>query len=135
MALCKGNPYRLPRPYPEDGKVMEGACAVQSNVQDLLTYYAVVLRSAEYQISKNRTSTPRNPLKQVEMLVKAYIPLEPDLPTKVNSYGLGWIHTELPNTLGVIGLNPRFRKEMPVVGEGLDRHINAFTIKEARMHS
>lgn len=69
------------------------------------------------------------------MLVKAYIPLEPDLPTKVNSYGLGWIHTELPNTLGVIGLNPRFRKEMPVVGEGLDRHINAFTIKEARMHS
>jgi CubicO group peptidase (beta-lactamase class C family) len=121
MALSNGTPYHLPRPFPEDGKVMEGACAVQSNVQDLLTYYAAVLRSREDQISKKRTSTPGNPLKQVEMLVQAHIPLEPDLPKKRKSYGLGWIRTELPNTLGAIGLNPRFMKEMPVVGQGLDK--------------
>ncbi|KAI0878147.1 hypothetical protein GGS24DRAFT_444577 [Hypoxylon argillaceum] len=36
-----------------------------------------------------------------------------------NSYALGWARTELPATLGSIGLNPTYVPTMPLVGEGL----------------
>ena len=38
MAFADGSLHHEPRPFPEDGQVMEGAVAVQSCVQDLLVF-------------------------------------------------------------------------------------------------
>jgi CubicO group peptidase (beta-lactamase class C family) len=123
MALSNGTPYHLPQPSPEDGKVMEGAVAVQSNVHDLLNYYAATLFAAEDQKKRGSTSTEGNPLKQVSVMLEPYINLDAKHTGLERSYGLGWIRTELPGQLGVIGLNPRITKTMPIVGKGLGRKV------------
>lgn len=123
MALADGTPYHLPWPDPEDGKVMEGAVAVQSNVHDLLNYYAATLFAAEDQQKHGTTSTDGSPLKQVSIMLQPHVDLDPRNTGLERSYGLGWIRTELPGQLGIIGLNPRYTKSMPVVGKGLDRRV------------
>lgn len=119
MALTDGSPYHLPRPFPEDGKVMEGAVAVQSNVRDLLTFYKALMEAAEDQTQNGRTSTEGNPLTQLPMLFQAHISLSPDISETERGYGLGWVRVQLPTTLGAIGLNPTYVGKMPVVGKGL----------------
>jgi hypothetical protein len=32
--------------------------------------------------------------------------------------GMGWVRTELPGSLGAVGCNGMFVKELPIVGEG-----------------
>jgi hypothetical protein len=34
------------------------------------------------------------------------------------TYGMGWVRTELPGSLGAVGCNGMFVKKMPAVGEG-----------------
>ena len=119
MAFADGTPYHLPRPFPEDGKIMEGAVAVQSNVRDLLWFYKEVMQAAEVQTSDVPNSVSDSPLKELPTLLKAHIPLSIDDSPKERSYALGWVRTELPGPLGVIGLNGAFVKKMPTVGKGL----------------
>lgn len=119
MALSDGKLYHQPHPFPEDGKVMEGAVAVQSCVRDLLIFYKEVMRAAEDQKLNKRTRTDGCPLVQVGNMVTGHIPLVLGGGLE-RSYGLGWIITELPGTLGVIGLNERYMKHMPVVGKGME---------------
>lgn len=119
MAVYDGTPVHLLRPAPEDGKVMEGAVAVQSNVHDLLTYYAASKAAAENQMRSGKIWTSGNPLRQTEILFTPHIALEPEKTENERTYGMGWIRTEFSRTLGVTGLNPRYTKKMPVVGKGL----------------
>ena len=121
MAFGDGTPYHLPRPFPEDGKIMEGAVAVQSNVRDLLVFYKEIMRVAEIQTSHDSSSTSDSPLKELPTLLKAHINLSPEPSPKERSYALGWVRTELPGSLGVIGLNGGYVNKMPTVGKGLDR--------------
>jgi len=116
MALADGTPYHVSRPMPEDGRLLEGAAAIQSNVRDLLTFYKHLMMTAEEQRSHKPSSSP---LKNAPMLLSAHIPLEPEPSPLERSYGLGWIRTELPGSLGMVGLNPMYVEKMPVVGKGL----------------
>lgn len=59
FALSDGTPYHLPRPFPEDGKIMQGAVGVQSSVHDLLLYYIALMEAAADQ--KDRQSTGGEP--------------------------------------------------------------------------
>ena len=112
MALSNGSLYHLPRPKQEDGKLLEGAAGVQSNIKDLLIFYKNIMNAA-----KDRCYD--GPLKNIPTILSPHIPLEPESSPRERSYGLGWIRTELPDSLGVVGLNPMYVKEMPTVGKGL----------------
>ena len=69
MALSDGTPYHQPRPYPEDGTVMEEAVAVQSCVHNFLIFYKENMRAAADQISGNKIRTDGLPLVQLPTLL------------------------------------------------------------------
>ena len=121
MALSNGQFYHLPRPFPEDGKVMEGAVAVQSTVSNLLHFYAALMDAADDQAKHHTTSSPDNPLKHLNTVLQPQIPLEPEPSSHQRSYAMGWVSVELPTSLGVIWLNPTYIGKMPIVGRGLDK--------------
>ncbi|KAI0467406.1 beta-lactamase/transpeptidase-like protein [Xylaria cf. heliscus] len=120
QALSNCTPYHLEtRPQFEDGKLMQGAVGVQSCVRDLLIYYKALLSGLKDQTQRSTTSSPGNPLVQVPTLLQAHSKMF-ELPSgNENSYALGWARTELPATLGSIGLNPTYVPAMPLVGNGL----------------
>lgn len=120
IALSDGSPHNIPRPFPESGKIMAGATAVQSNVRDLLKFYKALMAAAEDQTASSRTHTPGNPLSQVETILKAHIPMDEKPSDAERFYALGWARTHLPASMGVIGLNPTYVPAMPVVGKGID---------------
>ena len=121
-ALNDGTPYQLPRPFPEDGQIMQGAVGVQSCVHDLLLYYTALMKAAADQAEHQTTSTDGNTLDQSQMLFNAHIPMskEPSEREK-KSYGLGWARTVLPASTGTIGLNLSYVAEMPIIGKGLQK--------------
>ena len=121
FALTDGTPYHLPRPFLEDGQIMQGAAGVQSSVHDLLLYYTALMKAAADQEQHQTTSTDGNPLDQAPMLFKAHIPLSTEPSDREKSYGLGWARTVLPASTGTIGLNPTYVPEMPIIGKGLEK--------------
>ena len=121
VALADGTPYHLPRPFPEDGQIMQGAVGVQSCVHDLLLYYTALMQAAADQAEHRTTSTDGNPLKQAQMLFKAHIPLSTEPSDREESYGLAWARTVLPASTSTVGLNPTYVSEMPIIGKGLKK--------------
>ena len=114
------SPYRVHKPPIENGAAMEGAVGVKSSVRDLLTYYKHFLRSRKDQISRQTTSTPGSPFKQVRELLNPQIDID-GLPAPYNktTYALGWAQTKLPTALGALGGNVDLVKSMPRIGEDL----------------
>ena len=115
MALSDGTPHHLPRPEQGDGKLGEGAAGIQSSVRDLLTFYKHVMLAEQKETRGEQTT----PLKDIKNLLSPHIPLEPGPQTSERSYGMGFVRTELPGSLGMIGLNPMYVEDMPIVGKGL----------------
>jgi hypothetical protein len=77
------------------------------------------MRAANDQFESGETSTPGSPLKQVNYLMSAKIPING--PTKNEaSYGFGWARVQLPGTMGGVGCNPPLMPGgMPIVGRGV----------------
>ena len=117
MALANGTPYPVPRPSPEDGSLNEGAAAIQSNVNDLLKFYKHVMFVAEEEEEAGRMNS--STLKNVTTQLQSHIDLDGDTSSSERSYGLGWVRTQLPGLLGIVGLNPMYVDKMPTVGKGL----------------
>jgi CubicO group peptidase (beta-lactamase class C family) len=117
MSLSDGTPYHVPRPEIEDGKILEGASAIQSNVRELLRFYKHLMKAADDQKAGRDCSSP---LKDIAKLFQAQVNLEAQPSPRERSYALGWVRTVLPGSLGVVGLNPTYRKHMPIVGKGLE---------------
>lgn len=120
MSLANGTPYHVPRPQLEEGKILEGAAAVQTNVRESLKFYKSLMEAAECQTTGKECDSP---LRGVPKLFQPQVPLEPDSPIQKRAYALGWIRTELPGPLGKVGQNVRWRDEMPVVGKGLEKPL------------
>ncbi|KAI4233713.1 MAG: hypothetical protein LQ349_004237 [Xanthoria aureola] len=112
MALSDGTPYHLPRPRQGDGKLAEGAAGVQSNVRDLLTFYKNVMEA-------NGEQSTSSPLKNIPTITSPHVALDPDPVSLERSYALGLIRTMLPGSLGMVGLNPMYVDNMPIVGKGI----------------
>lgn len=117
MALSDGTPHHLPRPKQGDGKLGEGAAGIQSNVRDLLTFYKNLMIAEQEQRHGEQESTP---LKEIATIMSPHIALDSEPGRSERSYGLGMVRTELPGSLGIIGLNPMYVNEMPTVGKGLE---------------
>ena len=107
-------------------------------VKDLLKFYSSLLRSAKEQFASGETSsenpsllgpaneqfasgttlTEDSPLKQVNHLTSAKIPIG-DPTFRETSYGFGWARVQLQGPMGAMGCNPPLLPHgMPVVGKG-----------------
>ena len=87
-------------------------------VKDLLKFCSCLLRSANDQFSSGKTSTEDSPLKQVNYLMSAKIPIG-DPTFRETSYAFGWARVQLPGPMGAVGCNPLLMPHgMPVVGKG-----------------
>ncbi|KAL9611292.1 MAG: hypothetical protein Q9167_004056 [Letrouitia subvulpina] len=113
MALSDSTPFHIPKPQQGDGKIAEGAAGIQSNVRDLLKFYKALMVAKQ-------DPEKRTPLKEIEAITSAHIPLESQPSASERSYGLGLVRTMLPGSLGIVGLNPMYVNPMPLVGKGLD---------------
>lgn len=105
------------RPHVSDGQLTCGANGVQSSVSDLLVMYKAFLAANAEKSSSVTAAKQVNPFKQVHTLLAPHIALS-DEPLSKQSYGLGWVRTELPGSLGATGINGMYISAMPVVGRG-----------------
>lgn len=96
---------------------------LQSSVNDLLKLYSVFFKSFNDQFTHGGTTTEGSPLKQVNHLMSAKVPVNPPTRTET-SYGYGWARVQLAATMGDIGCNPPLMPDgMPVVGKGIPSQL------------
>ncbi|KAK0732538.1 beta-lactamase/transpeptidase-like protein [Apiosordaria backusii] len=65
MAFDNAAPCPVPRPHMAEGTLMNPAGGFQSTINDLLKYYATLMKSGNNQYESGATSTPGSPLKQL----------------------------------------------------------------------
>ncbi|KAJ9604889.1 hypothetical protein H2200_010278 [Cladophialophora chaetospira] len=119
MALKSGKLLLVPEPDGDEGSIIEGALGVKSCVKDLLRYYLGFLndlKAAEEAVPSHGKIAV---FPDAAMMIKKHINLSSESPDLEGWYGLGWVRTRLPSTLGAIGLNYDFVDRMPVVGRGI----------------
>ncbi|KAJ5986314.1 Protein flp [Penicillium sp. IBT 35674x] len=106
------NSIHLQSPMIFEDTLFEAAAGAYSNVDDLLTYSASILTA--YRDGGD------SDLKELETLLSSQIPvLGPSFHER--SYAMGWIRTELPGRLGVMGENIAILDdvdELPEIGQG-----------------
>lgn len=116
QTLDDGSSWPVPDLEIEDSTIMGSAGGAKSSVNDLLAYYTAFLTAAKHQSKNNCSSTSGLPFRQVSELVRSHILASASGPN-LQHYGLGLVLTELPSTLGLVGLNPReLGSDMPIVG-------------------
>lgn len=109
-ADSKGEPVSLHKAMAFEGSMFEAAGAAYSNVDDLLSY-------ANYLLSGYQDDGSSNPV--VETIFSTQIPVYG--PTLLErSYAMGWIRTQLPGALGIMGENVAIRslQALPELGVG-----------------
>jgi hypothetical protein len=74
-----------------------GGC--KTTVNNALTFYCAFLATPKFQFETNTTKTPSSPFHQVPTLVGNQI-MASSTHKQQQHYGLGWVLTELPSTLG-----------------------------------
>ena len=116
--LDDGTPTPVPCVKAGDDGFGASSGGIRTCVVDLLRLYGVFLASANDQFTNERTSTENSPLKQVNHLMSAKIPMSQ--PTRSEtSYAFGWARVQLPGRMGDIGCNPGLMPNgMPIVGKG-----------------
>jgi CubicO group peptidase (beta-lactamase class C family) len=105
-------------------KIMSGAPAgLRTCTKDLLVLYDAFIIAAIDQFASGNTSTPNSPLKQVNHLMPAAIPINGP-PANEASYALGWVRVQLPGRMEAVGCNPSLMPDgMPIVGRGVPSRL------------
>jgi CubicO group peptidase (beta-lactamase class C family) len=94
----------LATPKIGDNTVAGAAGGARSSLNDMLKLMKVWLETGEHQFSTGLTSTPGSPLKQVNHIMSAQVPIgSPSY--HETSYALGWARTQVPGPMGVVGVN------------------------------
>lgn len=116
--LDDGTPTPIPCVKAGDDGFGASSGGIRTCVIDLLRLYSAFLASANDQFANERTSTENSPLKQVNHLMSAKMPMSQ--PTRSEtSYAFGWARVQLPGRLGDLGCNPALMPNgMPIVGKG-----------------
>ena len=95
---------------------MAGAGAVQPCTIDLVKYYSALLEAWKDQARTSEASTTGLPFKLVPTLLTPHMHMSDEKPIDKQGYTLGWVSTELPGTLGQIGINGMYVDRMPTAG-------------------
>ncbi|CAK7198457.1 hypothetical protein SEUCBS139899_001118 [Sporothrix eucalyptigena] len=107
--LDDGTPVRVPAPRVGENGVGAASGGLWTCTADLVKLYRAMLRSFHGEDT---------PLRGISHTMAPHVAM----PGQDTAYGLGWVRTRLPNTLGQIGLNGRLLPDgMPTVGNGLHR--------------
>ena len=116
--LDDGTPTAIPCVKAGDDGFGASSGGIRSYVKDLLKLYSVFLTSTNDQFASGKTSTKDSPLKQVNHLMSAKVPMNP--PTRSEtSYAFGWARVQLPGRMGDIGGKPCLMpNDMPIIGKG-----------------
>ena len=117
-ALEDGSFFLNEVPHVCDGTACSGAAGVQTTVHDLLTLYKHILESSKDQFERNATATEGSPLKELATILAPHT-IVPGYSAGEQAYGLGFCLTDLPGTLGAMGINGMYTSKMPVVGRGI----------------
>ncbi|KAI1120719.1 putative D-aminoacylase [Nemania abortiva] len=107
------------RPFFLPGSAMIAAGGLASCVDDLLSFYQLLTQqlSEENESSDVPGTSPR--LKRLETVVSPHAFIRSQRSGNLEqTYAMGWIRTQLPAELGIMGLNSGLVQEMPVVGRG-----------------
>ena len=84
------------------------------------------MRAGKHQYNTGQISTHGPPLKQVAQFLSSKILLR-ETSLHENSYAFGWVRSQLPSSIGAIGLNPRLVSEsIPLVGKGAPSCLNVY---------
>ena len=108
---------RVPGPRVGTGSLLEGAAGIKSTINDLLHLYQAFLEAVKDQLTQDSTSTKGSPFKQCPTLIRGHSFLD-GASLRENSYGLGWIRSQLPGVVGTQGINARLQMKLPVIGKG-----------------
>ena len=113
-------PWRVHKPPIEISSEHEATIGVKSSVNDLMRYYAMLLRATKEETPSSGTRERSSPLKQARELFRPHTTMERLLPSfGKTKYTLGWAQVILPNALGALSGNAELVKEMPCIGGGL----------------
>lgn len=114
--------HLLPSVQVRDGKIMDSAQGIRSNVNDLLKWCQALIKAYQDERKAGRGSSAGSALKQLHQQMSSLTPFEK--PFGSNSfYGMGWVRAQLPTALGAVGCNPSFVKSMPIAGQGTDHVV------------
>lgn len=110
IALCDATPLLVDRAYFFKDTFFEPAGGLYSNVDDMLTWAKAVLQAG-------RSSSSGDPLRNIPTVISNQVPLDL-LSHEFRFYGMGWVRTQLPGTVGLQGKNPNFFpiEDLPVLG-------------------
>ncbi|KAF2758047.1 beta-lactamase/transpeptidase-like protein [Pseudovirgaria hyperparasitica] len=113
-ALADGSLHPLKYRHDFRNHFFEAAAGIYTSLEDMLTYSKHVLRAASELPPKEH-----GPIREAGEHYSAHIPImTPSI--RERSYGLGWIRTQLPGAVGLIGDNSRIAavQDLPILGEG-----------------
>lgn len=117
--------------FPKSSSVTGAAGGVKSSIADLLLFYKSILSIYTQDTCGNSSSVSVS--KQVEAIFKPHVVIGDNSIDKL-SYGLGWIHSKLPGTLGLIGMNDMYLGPlMPLVGKSSDKVVLSRNGKHPRV--
>ncbi|KAF2106294.1 beta-lactamase/transpeptidase-like protein [Lophiotrema nucula] len=122
MVLDDLTPVEIPTIEMSGKTILGGAGGVVSCIKDLLPLYKHMLKGAVHQFENSSTATPNNIFRQLPSTMSAHSQVGGPSYHE-STYGLGWMRTQLPNTLLKFGTNVGLLGEGPVIGRGADTKL------------
>lgn len=123
--LENGEAYNVPLPGISASEAMGSAGGLMSTANDLSKYYKELLQAWHHRCQDTNVSgTSTYP-----SILRAMLSLSAPLQIMKNSalheksYAAGWARSQLPNTVGDIGVNPDLVEAMPVLGKGVPSRL------------
>ncbi|KAJ8130048.1 hypothetical protein O1611_g3579 [Lasiodiplodia mahajangana] len=106
------------------GVFTEGGSGIVSTIDDMIPLYSAYLAALKHQFATGPCTTPGNPFVQCRTIFKGHTFLDPDANNLLleQSYACGWVRSQLPGSLGGIGMNAS-QTTMPVVLGGGESHL------------
>ncbi|KAK7419778.1 hypothetical protein QQX98_003150 [Neonectria punicea] len=120
--LDNNEPYNVPLPGSSAITAMGSAGGLLSTAKDLSKYYKALMRSWRREEQAERSGCGTEEKKpMIDDVSWLFAPLQiMETPAfREKSYAAGWARSQLPTTVGDIGVNPGLVDKMPVLADGI----------------
>lgn len=124
--LDSGDLYNIPLPGSSASVAMGSAGGLLSTVYDLEKYYKALMKSWRCKGQAHQDQSGAGSKKLVFHDVPwIFAPLQiMEIPAfREKSYATGWVRSQLPTTVGDIGVNPALVDEMPLLADGIKSRL------------